>query len=126
MTAPSSVATMGTTGSNGAPDGRSFTETRNSESATTAAAPPPAPLKMATICGMAVIGTRRAPSTPTTEPSAPATSTIHQCSSMPGAVARVQITTSAMPAAPSRLPVLAVRGEERNLSARMKVIPENR
>ena len=126
ITAPSSVAIMGTTGSSGAPDGRSLTDTRNSESATTAAAPPPAPLKIATIWGMAVIGTRRAPSTPMTDPTPPATSTIHQCSSIPAAVNRVQMTTSAMPPAPSRFPVRAVRGDERNLSARMKVIPDSR
>src|SRR2546430_17212242 len=36
----------------------------SSETATSAAAPPPTPLKRATICGMAVILTRRAPKGP--------------------------------------------------------------
>ena len=94
--------------------------------ATTAAAPPPAPLKMATICGMAVMGTRRAPRTPITEPMPPATSRIHQCWSMPSVVTRVQTTTNVMPAAPSRFPVRAVLGEARNLRARMKVAEATR
>ena len=40
----------------------------NSAIATSAAAPPPTPLNRATICGIAVIFTLRAPTTPTTEP----------------------------------------------------------
>ena len=36
----------------------------NSASATSAAAPPPTPLNSATICGIAVIFTERAPTTP--------------------------------------------------------------
>ncbi len=40
----------------------------NSTSETSAAAPPPTPLNSATICGIAVIFTLRAPTTPTTEP----------------------------------------------------------
>ena len=39
-----------------------------SESATRATAPPPTPLKSATICGIAVILTLRAPTTPIAEP----------------------------------------------------------
>ncbi len=76
---------------------------------------------MATICGMAVIATRFAPSQPATEPMAPPTTTIHQLSSMPSVVKKVHATTRAMPAAPSRLPVRAVFGLARNFSARMKV-----
>jgi hypothetical protein len=76
---------------------------------------------MATICGMAVIGTRRAPSTPATEPIAPPTTMIHQLASMPSTVKKVQAMTSAMPAAPSWLPRRAVCGEARNFRARMKV-----
>ncbi len=125
MTAPSRVAITGMAG-NRLPEAAWPAESRNSETATTAAAPPPAPLKMATICGMAVIGTRRAPSTPATVPTRPAPATIHQCSSMPGVRATVQITTSAIPAAPSWLPVRAVFGEARNLSARMKVTDATR
>ena len=63
MTAPSRVAIIGIVGSSAAPGPASPVAVRNSETATTAAAPPPAPLKMATIWGMAVIGTRRAPTT---------------------------------------------------------------
>ena len=40
----------------------------NSTSETSAAAPPPTPLNSATICGIAVIFTFRAPTTPITEP----------------------------------------------------------
>ena len=76
---------------------------------------------MATICGMAVIGTRRAPSTPITEPTSPPTNRTHQLSSMPSTEKKVQPMTSAMPAAPNRLPRRALAGEARNLSARMKV-----
>ena len=94
---------------------------RNSDTATTAAAPPPAPLKMATIWGMAVIGTRRAPRTPITAPTPPPTAMIHHESSIPSVVNRVQATTRVIPPAPSRLPVRAVRGEARNFRARMKV-----
>ena len=42
----------------------------NSAAAISAAAPPPTPLKRATICGIAVIRTRRAETAPMTEPTA--------------------------------------------------------
>ena len=42
----------------------------NSSSAISAAAPPPTPLKRATICGIAVIFTVRAPTRPTVPPAA--------------------------------------------------------
>ena len=45
----------------------------NSASATSAAAPPPTPLNRATICGIAVIFTLRAPTRPTAEPISAAT-----------------------------------------------------
>ncbi len=77
---------------------------------------------MATICGMAVIATRFAPRNPATEPTAPPTMMIHQFSIMPGVVKKVHATTSAMPPAPSRLPVRAVFGLARNLRAMMKVM----
>ena len=49
-------------------------QARNSAAAIRAAAPPPTPLKIATICGIAVIGTMRAEATPMTVPIAiPAT-----------------------------------------------------
>ena len=47
---------------------------RNTTMDTSAAAPPPTPLKMATICGIAVILTRRAAGTATAAPMAMATS----------------------------------------------------
>ena len=119
MIAPSRVAIMN--GSDSSSPGCSPASRRNSARATTAAAPPPAPLKMATICGMAVIGTRRAPSTPITEPTRPPTARIHQLASIPSTVKKVHRMISAMPAAPSWLPRRAVAGEARNLSARMKV-----
>ena len=110
MTAPSSVAT--TNGQRQAAAGVQVDVAEElGTTATSAAAPPPAPLKMATICGMAVIGTRFAPSQPTTAPIAPPTTMIHQVETeLPSRVKKVQTTTSAMPAAPSRLPVRAVFG----------------
>ena len=119
MTAPSSVAMTNASGRSS--PGLSSVSRRNSTTATSAAAPPPAPLKIATICGIAVIGTRRAPRTPTIEPIAAPTTTIHQLASIPSVVKKVQATTRAMPDAPSRLPVRAVRGLARNFSARMNV-----
>ena len=44
----------------------------SSPAATSAAAPPPAPLKIATICGIAVIFTRCAETMPTTAPTSSA------------------------------------------------------
>ncbi len=48
--------------------GRSPPESRNSAQAIRATAPPPTPLKSATICGIAVIFTLRAAGTPTAVP----------------------------------------------------------
>ena len=45
-----------------------FAPLMNSRLATSAAAPPPRPLKSATICGIAVIFTEYAPSAPMTRP----------------------------------------------------------
>ena len=50
----------------------------NSTSETSAAAPPPTPLNSATICGIAVIFTLRAPTAPIAAPIAPPTAMIHQ------------------------------------------------
>jgi hypothetical protein len=77
---------------------------------------------MATICGIAVIATRFAPSQPAAAPMAPPTTMIHQFSSIPSVVKNVQAITSAMPAAPSWLPRRAVEGEARNFRARMNVM----
>ena len=126
MTAPSRVAIMGMAGSRSAPGPASEVAVRNSDRATTAAAPPPAPLKIATICGIAVIGTRRAPTTPMTVPISPPTTSTHQLFSRPSVVAMVQATTRIIPAAPSRFPVRAVLGDARNFRARMKVTAPTR
>ncbi len=84
----------------------------HSESATSAAAPPPTPLKTATICGIAVIRTFRAPTTPTTLPiTSPAT--ISAQFSRPSSRSVVAIARS-IPAPPTQFPLRACRGEERN------------
>jgi hypothetical protein len=90
----------------------------NSASATSAAAPPPTPLKSATICGIAVICTRRAPTAPKAPPTSAAT-TISQFRCTPAfrSVATIAIT---IPTAPIWLPRRAVAGDERKRSARMK------
>ena len=85
-----------------------------------AAAPPPTPLNAATICGMAVIFTMRAAGTATTVPIAIAATINRKCVSP--FVAKVTPTARAMPAAPMRLPRLAVFGEVRPRSAKMKQI----
>ncbi len=79
--------------------------------ATRAAAPPPTPLKEATICGMAVIFTDRAATNATGVPIKMATAirtrlSAEWCSS--GTVVKKAIT---IPRAASRLPERACRGE---------------
>ena len=91
----------------------------NSASAISATAPPPTPLNRATICGIAVIFTERAPTTPITAPIAIA-SPIQTKLPSPS-WASVTAIASAIPAAPSRFPWRARFGEERKRSARMKV-----
>src|SRR6266540_3711377 len=69
---------------------------------TSAAEPPPAPLNSATICGMAVIFTRRPPATPATAPTAipPAVSAIPAPPYFwNSAAAKVNATARSMPAA---------------------------
>ena len=93
---------------------------RSSATATSAAAPPPTPLNSATICGIAVIFTRLAPTTPTTPPMATpikmiVTPAVVKWSK--GSVARSAIT---MPAAAVKLPLRAPFGELSCLSPRMK------
>ncbi len=90
----------------------------NSASATSAAAPPPTPLNSATICGIAVIFTRRAATAPKTAPIAPPT-IMSQPTCTP-VWAPVTTIASAIPAAPIRFPSRACFGEERKRSARMK------
>ena len=90
----------------------------NSASATSAAAPPPTPLNRATICGIAVIFTLRAPTSPTTLPIAAAT-TISAQFEIPSTSSVVAIATS-IPTPPSQFPRRACFGDERKRSARTK------
>ena len=93
--------------------------TWNSASATSAAAPPPTPLKRATICGIAVIFTVRAPITPTTVPIAAPPMMSGQLP-IPSSSSVVAIAI-AIPAPPTQLPLRACFGDERNRSATMKL-----
>ena len=90
----------------------------NSTSETSAAAPPPTPLNSATICGIAVIFTLRAPTAPMTAPTAPPAAMIHQPVTTSLRRSVTTIATS-IPAAPIWLPRRAWRGDERKCSARM-------
>ena len=90
----------------------------HSASATSAAAPPPTPLKIATICGIAVMRTVRAPTRPTTVPTT-SPATIRPQFPMPSSRSVVAIATS-IPAPPIQFPLRACFGDERNLRATMK------
>jgi hypothetical protein len=81
---------------------------RNSTQAISATAPPPTPLNSATICGIAVILTRRAAGIPTAVPIA-APTTISPQLPIPGN-SSVATTAIVMPTAAIRLPRTAVRG----------------
>ena len=87
----------------------------NSASETSAAAPPPTPLKRATICGIAVMRTLRAPMTPTTAPISPPTAISTQFP-MPSSISVVPIAIS-IPAPPIQFPLRACFGDERNRRA---------
>ena len=90
----------------------------SSRAATSAAAAPPTPLNRATSCGIWVMATRRAAGTPSADPTATATriGTTWSRSSARNTTTQA----SAAPAAPSRLALRAVFGDERPLRARMK------
>ena len=78
----------------------------NSVTDTSAAAPPPTPLKMATICGMAVIFTSRAAGTPMTAPMAMAmmmSTRLRVCEYTSGSE-NVHATATTMPARPHQVP----------------------
>ena len=96
----------------------------SSASAISAAAPPPTPLNSATICGIAVIFTRRAAAAPKPPPITIAITIAHQLV-VPALIHVTTIATS-IPAAPIWLPRRAVAGFERNRSARMNVTIEIR
>ena len=85
---------------------------------------------MATIWGIAVIGTRRAPIAPTSAPTGMPTARIQTVDSPPSrsrnSVMKTQPTTIAMPVAASRLPRRAETGDERNFRPRMKVTEPTR
>ena len=86
-----------------------------------AAAPPPTPLKMATIWGIAVIFTMRAAGTAMTAPMTIATrvsTRLSECALTTG-LAKVNPTASAAAAAPTRFPLRACFGELNPLRARM-------
>jgi hypothetical protein len=75
-------------------------------------------LKSATICGIAVIFTRRAPTAPKTLPIRAATGISQvMCKPVLTSVATIAI---AMPTAPIQLPRRAVAGDDRNRSASTK------
>ena len=80
---------------------------RNSDHAMSATAPPPTPLNSATICGIAVIRTRRADGTPS---AAPITSPTRISSQLWRTVSSVASTATSMPTAATLLPRTAVRG----------------
>ncbi len=84
---------------------------RSSETATRAAAPPPTPLKRATICGMAVILTRRAPRAPMGIPIKRPISVITMPASVKCSSGIVASNAIAMPTAAIWLPRRALRGE---------------
>ena len=90
----------------------------NSASATSAAAPPPTPLNRATICGIAVIFTLRAPTRPTAAPITPAM-TIRAQLPIPSSSSVLTIARI-IPTPPIQFPRRACLGEERKRSAKMK------
>ena len=83
----------------------------NSASETSAAAPPPTPLNSATICGIAVIFTRRAATAPNPPPTTIADDDLPVAAARSGAnVTTIAIT---IPTAPIWLPRRARAGSER-------------
>ncbi len=88
-----------------------------SEAAISAAAPPPTPLNSATICGIAVIFTRCAATTPMTVPTARPTAI--QVNDTTDSSHRVATMATSMPTAATTLPRRAVRGVDRNFRPRM-------
>ena len=83
----------------------------SSETATRAAAPPPTPLKSATICGMAVIFTRRAATAPIGTPIRRPTIVIAMPASVKCRSGAVASNAMTMPTAAIWLPRRALRGE---------------
>ena len=96
----------------------------NSAAAIRAAAPPPTPLNSATICGIAVIFTRRAEATPITVPTA-TPAAISQYESISG-LRSVKTIAIAMPTAATTFPERAVAGEESRLMPMIRQTPATR
>ncbi len=104
---------------------------RNSAVEMSAAEPPPQPFRIATICGMSVMATRRAPIAPATAPSAMAAamSPRLRAGARPGPSIRLPSSVSVasvMPTAASVLPWRARAGFERNLRPTMNRTAERR
>ena len=92
--------------------------TRYSTTAISAAAPPPTPLNRATSCGIAVIFTRRAATSPSTEPTTRnPTINARLANLMP--LKNSTPVARAAPIAPINTPVRAVRGDDMDFKARM-------
>ena len=113
------------------PDSRSarIAACRKSPVEINAAAPPPKPLRSATIWGICVICTQRAPAVPSAAPiTIPATMSPWLWNPPPGIhrTPRVAAVATAMPIAAIRLPRRARAGELRNLSPTMKRTAEAR
>jgi hypothetical protein len=90
----------------------------SSSEATMTPASPPSPLKTATICGMAVIATRWAATTPIAAPTAIAAKIGRRLSGL--STRKTTTRATAAPAAPIQLPSRARRGEASAFSATMK------
>ena len=83
----------------------------SSATATSAAAPPPTPLKRATICGMAVMRTMRAPTVPISVPITSPTAVISKPACVKWRSGTVAPSAITMPAAAVKLPLRAPLGE---------------
>src|SRR5450759_2969899 len=92
----------------------------SSATATSAAAPPPTPLKRATICGMAVIFTMRAPMLPTAPPMTTPMAMMITPAVVKWSSDRVATSAITMPTAAMRFPLRAPFGELSCFKPRMK------
>ena len=124
MTAPSRVAIIGMVGSSSARTGLAGRR-QELETATTAAAPPPAPLKMATIWGMAVIGTRGADH-PDDRADQPAHHQHPPVVEQAGLGGHRPGHDQCHAGGAEQVPVRAVLGDARNFRARMKLTDATR
>ncbi len=95
---------------------------------TSAAAPPPTPLKMATICGIAVIFTLRAAGTAMAAPMIMATMARMRFLPLPRrpGLEKVKAMATVAAPAPTRLPLRACRGELSPFRAMMNPMAHSR